>query len=328
LEGKTYEINNGYNVSWRMTNMNTVPLTMEALSAGTIVVNNPRSGMQYSKNGGDKTTMSGNTTITVSAGDKVQFYGTGTSITCYDGTSIAGGTAYVKVYGNIMSLVNEDGFATATTLTVAYTFASLFKGNTMLTDASGLLLPATTLAEVCYYSMFESCTSLTAAPALPATTLASDCYNCMFLGCSSLKRAPALPAPTMTQSCYSNMFQGCTSLETAPALPATTLAYSCYQHMFDGCISLKTAPALPAPTLPQYCYYAMFSGCTKLKAVTCLATNISALWCTTEWLKDAGTQVTGTKTFTTPSTTNWRSDDSGIPSGWTRLNPDGSPYGQ
>jgi hypothetical protein len=63
----------------------------------------------------------------------------------------------------------------------------------------------------------------------------------------------------------------------------------------------------------------MFYGCTNLSAVTCLATNNSAYECTKDWLKDAGTQVTGTKTFTTPSTTGWSTDINGIPNGWTRV---------
>lgn len=91
--------------------------------------------------------------------------------------------------------------------------------------------------------------------------------------------------------------------------------------MFAGCSSLTTAPVLPAETLAFYCYFGMFAGCTKLSAVTCLATNISATLCTEEWLKDAGTAVTGTKTFTTPSSTNWVTNSrSGIPDGWTRVN--------
>lgn len=61
------------------------PLTLEALTDGTIVVNDPRSGMQYTLNGGAKTTMSGTTNINVVAGDKVAFYGNGTSITSYNG---------------------------------------------------------------------------------------------------------------------------------------------------------------------------------------------------------------------------------------------------
>ena len=284
----------------------TVPLTMEALTDGTIVVNNPREGMQYSKNGGDKTTMSSTTTIDVTAGDKVQFYGDGTNIKTYyanlnDYTKIAGGTAEVKVYGNIMSLVDETGYPTNTKLTENSAFCRLFSKGSMdanknLTDASGLLLPATTLTEGCYAGMFNYCTALTAAP-------------------------ETLPAKTLAKYCYSAMFQKCSKLTTAPALPATTLAEYCYFSMFNSCSSLTAAPALPATTLADYCYQQMFNDCTSLNSVTCLATDISASGCTTGWLFNAGTNVEGTKTFTTPSTTGWTtSSANGIPSGWTRVN--------
>ena len=116
-----------------------VPLTIEAIAAGTIQVAGPKEGMQYSKNGGAKTAVT--TSIDVAAGDKVQFYGNGTSITCYDDTNITGsGNGFTcKVYGNIMSLVDEENFATAKTLSAYYTFRSLFSYFTTLTDASGLL---------------------------------------------------------------------------------------------------------------------------------------------------------------------------------------------
>ena len=274
-----------------------IPLTMQALTAGTIEVDTPRSGMQYSLNGGEKTEMTETTTIDVKAGDKVQLYGKGTSITSYcksssgDYTSIAGGTAQVKVYGNIMSLVDETAYATNTTLTAEDTFRSLFKWNIHLTDASGLLLPAPTLTKRCYAEMFYKCTSLTTAPVLPAETLADYCY--------------------------ASMFEGCTSLTAAPALPAMTLTNYCYYKMFSGCTSLTTAPTLPAKTLLSECYYSMFNGCTKLRAVTCLATNISASNCTSYWVYG----VAESGTFTTPSSTNWEIDSpNGIPSGWTRLN--------
>lgn len=43
LELKKYYAGNGYNVSWRMTeNPHALPMTMEALTDGTIKVNNPR----------------------------------------------------------------------------------------------------------------------------------------------------------------------------------------------------------------------------------------------------------------------------------------------
>ena len=197
-----------------------VPLTIEAITAGTIQVAQPKEGMQYSLNGGAKTTMSITTTIDVAAGDKVQFYGNGTSITSYDGTKItSNGDGFTcKVYGNIMSLVDEENFATATTLSATNTFRSLFSNFTTLTDASGLLLPATQLAGYCYYSMFQGCTALTAAPALPATTLATNCYQQMFQGCTALTASPVLPAPTLVSRCYQQMFYYCQKLATVTCL--------------------------------------------------------------------------------------------------------------
>ena len=49
--------------------MLTTPLTIEALTAGTIVVQNPQSGMKYTLNSGTKTAITDNPTeITVAAG--------------------------------------------------------------------------------------------------------------------------------------------------------------------------------------------------------------------------------------------------------------------
>ena len=61
--------------------------------------------------------------------------------------------------------------------------------------------------------MFEGCTSLTQAPELPATTLAEQCYYSMFEGCTSLTQAPELPATTLAEQCYERMFMFCTSLK-------------------------------------------------------------------------------------------------------------------
>ena len=148
----------------------------------------------------------------------------------------------------------------------SYCYNSMFQGCTSLTAAPSL--PATTLANNCYNSMFQGCTSLTAAPSLPATTLANNCYNSMFQGCTSLTAAPSLPATTLNTNCYYYMFYGCTSLTAAPSLPATTLANNCYNSMFQGCTSLTTVPSLPATTLANNCYNSMFYLCTKIKLST------------------------------------------------------------
>ena len=203
------------------------PLTLEVTSAGTIVVNSPKDGMQYSLNGGAKTAVPNGTAIgggNLSVGDKVAFYGNGTTITNYNGTIIKNGTAHVKVYGNIMSLLSETNFATATTLTAEKTFREFFRNYSNLIDASGLLLPAETLASSCYYEMFYSCSGMTAAPAeLPAEALASSCYYEMFSSCSKLTAAPVLPAKTLVSNCYKSMFSYCSKLSSVTCLATSDI---------------------------------------------------------------------------------------------------------
>lgn len=194
-------------------------------------------------------------------------------------------------------------------------YESMFQGCTGLTNAPGL--PATTLEFACYNAMFQDCTSLTTAPELPATTLTIIGYKSMFYGCTSLTVAPALPATTLATSCYNSMFYGCTSLTSAPELPATTLEPSCYETMFEACTSLTRAPELPATTLVSTCYNCMFYGCTNLNKVTCLATDISADYCTNNWL--SGVASTGTF-ISSADILGWSRDESGIPSSWEVVN--------
>ena len=151
---------------------------------------------------------------------------------------------------------------------------------------------------------------------LPATTLADYCYDSMFQGCSSLTSAPELPATTLVGSCYDSMFEGCTSLTTAPVLPATTLTSSCYSSMFRGCTSLTNAPALPATTLADYCYEYMFDGCSSLSYIKCLATDISAYRCRDYWVRG----VSSTGTFVKNPNKTWSTGVDGIPRGWTVVN--------
>ena len=97
-----------------------------------------------------------------------------------------------------------------------------------------------TLPSYAFYYMFYNCT-LTQAPKLPATTLGESCYESMFSGCMYLTQAPELPATILANSCYKNMFAYCNSLTTAPELPATTLAENCYYNMFNSC-AIAQAP--------------------------------------------------------------------------------------
>ena len=290
------------------------PLTLEAKGEGTITISFPQEGMQFSKNGGTKYAVT-NESIVVEERDVVTFYGNGTSITSYSGTNIrCYGEFYI--YGNIMSLVDEVRFATATKLTEGSAFQRLFAGNSNLYShpTQKLVLPATTLAAYCYSEMFDRCINLTTAPELPATNLAESCYQSMFSGCTNLTTVPEkLPATTLADYCYYYMFNGCTNLTTAPVLPAIDLALHCYNNMFSGCTSLTTAPKLPATDLAEGCYNSMFYGCTSLKSVTCLATKIEDD-ATSDWLYGVASEGTFIKAEGMES---WTRGGSGIPSGWT-----------
>lgn len=219
-----------------------VPLTIEALTAGTIQVNISSmlsTGMKYSVNGGTPTLITTTTPIEgLKAGDKVQFYGNGTQTQVYGGdTEVkiqgSGDGFKTKVYGNIMSLLDEEGFATKTELpNENYVFYGLFAGNTTLIDASELLLPAATLTDYCYQEMFVGCTSLTTAPKLPATTLADACYAGMFIGCTKLTSAYVKAAYTGTTYMCSDMFDDCTA--TDAVLHTTSDSKASWQNMMGS----------------------------------------------------------------------------------------------
>lgn len=270
-----------------------IPLTFEAKESVRVTFNNQGQSinLQYSLNGGELTDCSAGVTLDLDEpGEKVSFYGDNTSFSKsgIDNMFTLAGSGYI--YGNIMSLLEPAAFATATELKEGGVFANLFQRQTALYShpTNELVLPATTLTNACYMSMFDGCTNLTTAPELPAITL--------------------------TDLCYIHMFHGCISLTKAPDLPATMLGRACYQDMFGGCTNLTKAPDLPATTLTGWCYTGMFSDCTNLNSIKCLATDISASYCTYEWLD--GVAATGTFTKAA-SMTSWPTGTSGIPDGWT-----------
>ena len=160
--------------------------------------------LYYSKDNGTTWSEPGvNITLSVNEGDKVLWKGE-TSPIDEDGIGNFGGGTDVRytVEGNIMSLLFGDDFKTQTSLEdKGYIFYNLFYNNKGLTSAENLSLSATTLADSCYFYMFDGCTSLTTAPELPATTLANSCYNTMFYGCTKLNYIKCLATDISASVC-------------------------------------------------------------------------------------------------------------------------------
>ena len=162
------------------------------------------SGLQYSVNNGKWQN--------VVVDKEVTFGGTNSTLRLR-GTNI-NGTAYhyIKKYstitftdknvkvactGDIRTLLNWKYYDTVDTQNAR--FCNLFDGCSVLTSAPEL--PATKLADYCYYGMFFCCTSLTAAPELKATTLAERCYSSMFEGCTKLSTVTMLaPSDQITSA--------------------------------------------------------------------------------------------------------------------------------
>ena len=285
--------NSGIPSGWTVNNANgteytpliNIPLTFIAIETGTF--SNNASDYLYSVDNGTtwSTLTAGTQTPTISAGNKVMWKAVSTN-TNWKG--VFDSTGKYKVIGNIMSLLFNSGFEEKKHL-IGYDglFYGLFAYSEGLTDASDMLLPATTLCKNAYAGMFVKCTNMTKAPKLPALELGVNCYASMFSGCTSLTTAPELPSINLKENCYMNMFDSCTKLTNAPILKAHLLADRCYEYMFSGCNKLNSIKM-----------YALVLGEDSLS----------------NWLD--GVASSGIFTKHTDMTT-LPSGTSGIPSGWT-----------
>lgn len=128
-------------------------------------------------------------TVVVSAGRKLYFKSNAGTL-----ANIGASSSYwyftasktINVYGNAMSLLYGDNFANKKSLQYNYALAYLFYNCTKLVSAENLILPATSLTDLCYYAMFSGCWNLTIAPELPAAYLVNQCYAFMFQNCYAL----------------------------------------------------------------------------------------------------------------------------------------------
>ena len=219
----------------------TRPLTFEAKEDNftvTLTSNmSPKPSLQYSIDGGAWTdfTFSGDnaTTPSVNKGHTISFRGDNSVFYKYVGfpyTSYFSCSQDCYLYGNIMSLLNANNYATAISVG-ENAFYGLFQDNTHIQShvTKELLLPATTLASSCYERMFNGCTALTRAPELPATTLANKSYYMMFYGCSSLNSITCLATDISATNCTTHWLYGVAptgAFAKAPSMTSWPLGYS------------------------------------------------------------------------------------------------------
>lgn len=228
-------------------NAMSTPLTFEAIQDCTIYFINEATGpVSYSGDKNGTINSDCGDYISLSAGQKVSFYGDNEDYVYYDESDhypfYSGFTlsADCYVYGNIMSLISSTNYPELKELTGG--FPQLFQLCEHLKNHPNkqLVLPATTLSGGCYEDMFSGCTGLTKAPALPATTLKPRCYSGMFYRCFGLTKAPDLPATTLVNGCYDMMFSDCTNLNSIKCLATDISATECTSWWLNGVASNGT----------------------------------------------------------------------------------------
>ena len=135
-------------------------------------------GLEYSVNGGDWITLTEDSHVSFGAeyGDLrlrgKNPYGTATSSSLY--STIAFGIENVDVActGDIRTLLDWEKYKTVDTQNAR--FCWLFKDCSVLTSAPEL--PATTLAQICYYSMFSGCKKLSTVTMLAPSGQITSSY--------------------------------------------------------------------------------------------------------------------------------------------------------
>lgn len=131
-------------------------------------------------------------------------------------------TGTIAASGNVMSLLHGDDFETRSEVPT-FGFQNLFRGCASLVEPPEM--PATRLGVRAYYCMYYGC-ALRHCPALPARTLTQACYGSMFggghqqfdkaeIGADSFEADPDFPLSEMAP--LNKMFKGCASLATVTA---------------------------------------------------------------------------------------------------------------
>ena len=279
--------------------------TIESLQdSNTISITKAKSpaniSLSYSTDDGETWTSvaisSGMTFTTINTGDKIMFKGINTRLaTAWDTYYRFNPSKNFKVYGNAMSLLYGDNFASNSEFPSGSNnnFAGLFYGTTTLTDAGNLILPATICTSGCYNGMFRGCTNLTVAPELPATQSATDCYSSMFEATINLEVAPEINLTNMSQNCCKRMF--CMNRNSKITTPKMT-----------------KSPILRCATCATGCYDEMFKGNGNIVEVTCLKTD--SVGCCNNWLLNCSSTGVLKKS---PLKNDWPNGASGYPAGWT-----------
>ena len=299
-------------------------------------------------------------TITVGVGEKLYLRNNTGVFNFHDArngnvdyyTSITS-TNTINVGGNTNSLFDYTNMSGVDVSSTVGGLCRLFNQSVNLINANDIVIPQTTYPDFFLDEMFNHCESLVTTPNLNnVVNIGLASCSQMFGYCYSLVTPPDFNSVTYTgiRAGFSWCFYDCTSLTRTPSFNSlTSIGPLGFNKAFANCSNLTDImfDTSSITNLPESAFnqsfmntkietglhlgnvtelgktslYSLYRGCSFLSVVYC--PNVSS-WdesITRNWLLDAGTSVSGTKTAYKYSDISIPTSDSGIPSGWTVVKP-------
>ena len=114
--------------------------------------------------------------------------------------------------------------------------------------------------------MYKNCKRLQCTPNLPATKLAEGCYYEMFSGCDNqyFIEINTLPATELAPYCYAGMYKNSSQERTYEIITDIIPTYAC-ANMYEGC-KLNSSPNITANKIEEYGCAEMFVRTSNLTA--------------------------------------------------------------
>ncbi len=193
---------------------NTIMLKKSDSMAPTVTLEYSKDETNWSVWG--QTSYDDDLTLSLQANSKIYFRGTNNVFAnssghnyfkCASNYGVGGDvTTLIEPSGNILDLSGRD-----------YVFYGLFlniSNQRYLVSASDLLLPSTTLSNVCYSRMFMYNDLLSTSPVLPASILTTGCYLMMYYKCRSLSVITTYADDISATDCLGNWVEDVSSTGT------------------------------------------------------------------------------------------------------------------
>ena len=223
-------------------------LTFEPISSA-VTYSHGIQTFQYSLDDGETwSTCTTSQTVTVNVGQKMKLKGSFNNINQDRDTNrftATGGTW--KAYGNLLSLLYGDTFASVTVLGKDGLLFCFYHCQNLI-DIDNLKIPITSITITRgLRATFRDC-GFSSVPSdlLPATTLSRECYMGTFEECANLVKAPLLPATTIPSYGYFAMFNNCTSLNEVTCLATSGIGGNKTQLFLNGVASSGTFYKAPS----------------------------------------------------------------------------------